>query len=1099
MSAVIGRLPRAPRRRRRGRRRGRRRARSPCRTAGRTPAATAKNATVIRTKSRSAMSPVYARPHPRGTALTRSSRRAERDPYAILTRTRSGTGSDWWHGSRQPPHLPRGRARRRQDVRHAQRGAPAPRAGGPRWSSPSWTPTAGPARPSSSRPRGDPARGRSPTGARPSRRWTSTRCSPARPDVALVDELAHTNAPGSRNEKRWQDIDELLDAGIDVISTVNIQHLEGLNDVVEAHHRHPPGRDRARRLGARRRPDRAGGHDARGDPSPHGPRQHLSGRARSTPPSATTSARATCPRCASSRCCGWPTASTRRSPSTGPRHGIERPWETRERVVVALTGAPGGDHLVRRAARHGDPHPVRPGRRARAGRRRRAGAPEELLDAAPRRCWPSSAAGTSRCPARDVAAGAARRRPLRGRHAARARRVPAVAAGRAGQRLGRQPGAPRLGTDRRPRHQRARARERARPLAAPPPPHVRCRRAGGCSGGSSRSSRRWRSPGCSPRSATRSSSPRCCCCSCWSSWPSPRSAEAARPIVTAVSSSLYANWFFFPPLHTWTISDRDNVVALAVFILVGLVVVVVRVGWWPAGRARPTGRGPRPRRWPASPAAGAELDPLATLVEHLRDTFALQAVSVPRAGRGRRRLAGRGLGRRRPHRPRRTRAPRRCPSATAWCWRCRGRAIAAEDRHVMRAFAIAARRGGRGVDGSPARPRSRPQLGQADELRNALLAAVSHDLRTPLASIKASASSLLATDVDWSAEAVEAFASAIVEETDRLTGLVENLLDMSRLRAGAVVVRRLAVGAEELVPAALESLGDVARRRPIELDVPETLPRVDTDPALVERALVNLVANADRVGARRLTGADRGRRGRARPAHPRSSTAARACRRPTATASSSRSSGWATSRTAPGSVSASPWPGASSRRSEASSRPRTRRAAARRWSSRSRSGPASRRSWRSRHDRRSTGRPRAGGRRRAPDPQGAGRQPEGARLRDRPGRLGGGGPRPGGAAAPGRGRPRPRPAGHRRGGGDRGPAGLEPRPDHRAVGPRCRGRQDRRARRGRRRLRDQAVRHGRAAGPGPRGAAPHRRRRRRRDVGRHRRLLDRPRGQAGAP
>ncbi|MCZ4317357.1 histidine kinase, partial [Comamonadaceae bacterium G21597-S1] len=53
------------------------------------------------------------------------------------------------------------------------------------------------------------------------------------PDVALVDELAHTNAPGSRNEKRWQDVEELLEAGIDVISTVNIQHIESLNDVVE--------------------------------------------------------------------------------------------------------------------------------------------------------------------------------------------------------------------------------------------------------------------------------------------------------------------------------------------------------------------------------------------------------------------------------------------------------------------------------------------------------------------------------------------------------------------------------------------------------------------------------------------------------------------------------------------------------------------------------------------------------------------------------------------------------------------------------------------------------------------------------------------------
>ena len=53
------------------------------------------------------------------------------------------------------------------------------------------------------------------------------------PQVVLVDELAHTNVPGSTHEKRWQDIEELLDAGIDVISTVNIQHLESLNDVVE--------------------------------------------------------------------------------------------------------------------------------------------------------------------------------------------------------------------------------------------------------------------------------------------------------------------------------------------------------------------------------------------------------------------------------------------------------------------------------------------------------------------------------------------------------------------------------------------------------------------------------------------------------------------------------------------------------------------------------------------------------------------------------------------------------------------------------------------------------------------------------------------------
>jgi two-component system, OmpR family, sensor histidine kinase KdpD len=54
-----------------------------------------------------------------------------------------------------------------------------------------------------------------------------------KPQVALIDEIAHTNVPGSRNEKRWQDVDQILDAGIDVVSTLNMQHLESVNDVVE--------------------------------------------------------------------------------------------------------------------------------------------------------------------------------------------------------------------------------------------------------------------------------------------------------------------------------------------------------------------------------------------------------------------------------------------------------------------------------------------------------------------------------------------------------------------------------------------------------------------------------------------------------------------------------------------------------------------------------------------------------------------------------------------------------------------------------------------------------------------------------------------------
>ncbi len=130
------------------------------------------------------------------------------------------------------------------------------------------------------------------------------------------------------------------------------------------------------------------------------------------------------------------------------------------------------------------------------------------------------------------------------------------------------------------------------------------------------------------------------------------------------------------------------------------------------------------------------------------------------------------------------------------------------------------------------------------ELRNALLAAVSHDLRTPLASIKASVTSLLAEDVEWPADVAREFTITIDHETDRLTSLVANLLDMSRLSTGALSVQRMPVGLDELVLAAVNSLGDRADAAHLEIDVDEGLPGIETDPSLVERAIANVVDNA---------------------------------------------------------------------------------------------------------------------------------------------------------------------------------------------------------------------------------------------------------------
>jgi len=133
-------------------------------------------------------------------------------------------------------------------------------------------------------------------------------------------------------------------------------------------------------------------------------------------------------------------------------------------------------------------------------------------------------------------------------------------------------------------------------------------------------------------------------------------------------------------------------------------------------------------------------------------------------------------------------------------------------------------------------------LGQADELRTSILRAVSHDLRTPLASIKASASSLRQVDIDWPDEVRAEFLSSIEEETDRLTAIVTNLLDMSRLQAGVVRPVLRPVALEEVVPAALHSLG--VRAVDVELILPPSLADVDADPALLERVVANLITNA---------------------------------------------------------------------------------------------------------------------------------------------------------------------------------------------------------------------------------------------------------------
>src|SRR5439155_1036720 len=133
-------------------------------------------------------------------------------------------------------------------------------------------------------------------------------------------------------------------------------------------------------------------------------------------------------------------------------------------------------------------------------------------------------------------------------------------------------------------------------------------------------------------------------------------------------------------------------------------------------------------------------------------------------------------------------------------------------------------------------------LAEANELRSALLQAVSHDLRTPLASIKASVSSLRNPEMPWTTEETADFLLTIEEETDRLTNLVVNLLDMSRLNANAVAPALRTIALEEVVPAAVASLGP--RAREVTIEIADDVANVQADPALLERVVANLVDNA---------------------------------------------------------------------------------------------------------------------------------------------------------------------------------------------------------------------------------------------------------------
>lgn len=305
----------------------------------------------------------------------------------------------------------------------------------------------------------------------------------------------------------------------------------------------------------------------------------------------------------------------------------------------------------------------------------------------------------------------------------------------------------------------------------------------------------------------------------------------------AVGSFLIVNWFFTPPFHTWTVAETNHLIALFVFLVVAAVVsMFVTMADHQALQADRARR--EAETLAALARAALEPDPIGTILERLRATFGLDATAVlQRSEDGWRVEAGAGP------------SPPATPGDADWSTRLgaqsqlavSGRHLDADDERLLVTFAaqLASALTGLRLRRAAADAEA---LQQANELRTALLTAVSHDLRTPLASIKASVTSLRADDVSWTRDEAAEFLATIEEETDRLNGLVGNLLDMSRIQTGALHLTQRDVGLEEVVPAAIGSLGQLGHL--VDVDLDETLPQVEADPGLLERAVANLVANA---------------------------------------------------------------------------------------------------------------------------------------------------------------------------------------------------------------------------------------------------------------
>ncbi|PRY54703.1 two-component system sensor histidine kinase KdpD [Knoellia remsis] len=657
-----------------------------------------------------------------------------------------------------------------------------------------------------------------------------------RPEVVLVDELAHTNAPGSPHEKRWQDVDEILDAGIDVISTVNIQHLESLGDVVEAI------------TGIRQLetvPDefvRSADQVELVDMSPEALRRRLAHgnvyAAEKVDAALANYFRVGNLTALRELSLLWVADRVDEAMARyREAEGIDRPWPTRERVVVALTGGPEGRALLRRGAQIAS-----------------RGAGGELIAVHVTRSDGLVAADLAELEALErltvdlggtfhtvrgddtAAALLAFARGVNARQvvvgASRRRRWQELLSPGVGQRVVEASGDIDVHLV---------SHDLARTVRAP----LRF----GPELGVTRTALGW---GLAllgvplagwllwlttawhdlPLEVLIFLFLTVCTALLGGVWPA---------LAASVLASLVINWFFTEPLYTLTIADPQNLVALVVFLLVAVAVSsVVHVSERRAAAARSAQREAAALAASAESLLGEE-DQLQALLRQCVEFFGVSSAAIVSRESARAEwtvvaaTAGFDVAGVRDAAVRATVDDTRQLVLV-------GGVPTADDRRLVSAFTTRAAAVLHRAELVREASRARA-LAKDNRARTALLAAVSHDLRTPLAAIKAASSSLRASDVTFSVADREDLLETVEESADRLAGLVANLLDMSRLQSGAVTAR---IDAVSVADAVVDATAQLDGAGPVRSTVSPDGPLVAADRGLLERVLANVLQNAVR-------------------------------------------------------------------------------------------------------------------------------------------------------------------------------------------------------------------------------------------------------------